>query len=103
MVYYTNMKATLEHHTKYDDSDGNIVEIKIWRVSKTDHTLHGFKYSLVYIVDGIRIVGYDNERGKGDHRHVEGVEHTYVYRGVQELFSDFKTDMESAKRRKYES
>ncbi|MEI6209497.1 MAG: DUF6516 family protein [Desulfuromonadales bacterium] len=95
-----NMKAILEYHIKYDDSDGNIVEIKIWRVLVTDHTPHGFKYTLVYIVDGVRIVGYDNERGKGDHRHFEGAEHPYRYRGVQALLDDFKTDMEAAKRRK---
>jgi hypothetical protein len=26
---------------------------------------------------GIREVGYDNERGKGDHRHFEGTEKAY--------------------------
>jgi len=30
-------------------------------------TTHGFKYRLVYIVNGVRVVGFDNERGKGDH------------------------------------
>lgn len=95
-----NIKATLEHHIKYDDSDGNIVEIKIWRVPVTEHTPHGFKYALVYIVDGVRIVGYDNERGKGDHRHFEDTEYPYRYHGIQALFNDFKTDMEAAKRRK---
>jgi len=92
-----NMKATLEHHTKYDDSDGNIVEIKIWRVPVTEYAPHGIKYSLVYIVDGVRVVGYDNERGKGDHRHINGVEFLYQYHGVQALFNDFKADMKEVK------
>jgi hypothetical protein len=98
-----NMKATLEHHTKYDDSDGNIVEIKVWRVSVTEHTPHGFKYSLVYIVEGVRVVGYDNERGKGDHRHIVDVEQPYQYHGISGLFSDFKADMDALKRGKHES
>ena len=90
-----NMNAILEHHI----NDGNLVEIKIWRVPISEHTPHGFKYSLVYIVNGERIVGYDNERGKGDHRHFEGAEYAYRYHGVQALFNDFKADMEAAKRR----
>jgi hypothetical protein len=32
---------------------------------------HPFKYRLVLIVEGRRAIGFDNERGKGDHRHVE--------------------------------
>ena len=35
---------------------------------------HGFEYRLAYVVDGERVVGYDNERGKGDHRHFKGSE-----------------------------
>jgi hypothetical protein len=38
---------------------------------------HGLKYSLFYGRDGVRIVGYDNERGKGDHKHVGEVETRY--------------------------
>jgi len=33
---------------------------------------HCYKYRLVYIVDGVKVLGYDNERGKGDHRHLDG-------------------------------
>lgn len=94
------MKATLEHHIKHDDNNGYIVEIKIWRVSVTEHTPHGFKYSFVYIVNGERVVGYDNERGKGDHKHIEGAEQPYCYNGIPALFNDFKSDMEAVRRRK---
>ena len=38
---------------------------------------HGFKYRLVYVVDGERVVGYDNEAGKGDHKHL-GADETEV-------------------------
>jgi len=31
---------------------------------------HGLKYRLFYGRDGIRLVCYDNERGKGDHKHI---------------------------------
>ncbi|WP_461833403.1 toxin-antitoxin system TumE family protein [Desulfothermus sp.] len=46
-----------------------MVEIKIWKVKKTQDKPQGLKYSLVYIEKGKRIIGYDNAEGKGDHRH----------------------------------
>ena len=30
---------------------------------------HGLKYSLFYGAEKARLIGYDNEAGKGDHRH----------------------------------
>jgi hypothetical protein len=83
------MKATLLFHSKTDDANGNITEIRIWLVAKTDHTPYGFKYSLVYIERGVRIVGYDNERGKGDHRHFDGEETPYCFVDVDSLIEDF--------------
>ena len=32
---------------------------------------HPFKYRLAFIVNGKCILRYDNERGKGDHRHMK--------------------------------
>jgi hypothetical protein len=51
-------------------------------------TEHGYKYSAVYGVDGVRVVGFDNERGKGDHCHIEGVEMPYPFKGVDQLIED---------------
>jgi hypothetical protein len=91
------MRATLLFHDKKRDELGNIMETKIWRVSVNDHTPHGFKYSLVYVVNGVRVVGYDNERGKGDHRHIAGQELPYRFTTPESLIQDFRTDMESWK------
>jgi len=44
----------------------NLVEIRIWSVPASHKRPHGYKYSLVYIKSGNRIVGYDNAEGKGD-------------------------------------
>ena len=63
------MKAKLIKHDKITDEAGNTIEIKMWVVPKTADKPYGFKYSLVYIVNNKRIVGYDNAEGKGDHRH----------------------------------
>lgn len=48
-------------------------------------TEHGFKYRLVYALEGQRIVGFDNERGKGDHMHVDGIELPYLFTSLEQL------------------
>ena len=39
------------------------------------------------------MVGYDNERGKGDHRHLRGVETPYFFSNVELLMNDFWADV----------
>ena len=90
-----NSKAQLLTHRKERNADGHITEIKIWSVPVADHTPHGIKYSFVYIVTGIRIIGYDNERGKGDHRHINGLEYSYNFSTPAQLLSDFQADIEA--------
>jgi hypothetical protein len=43
----------------------------------------------VYAVNGTRVVGFDNERGKGDHCHLDGRELPYVFSTVDRLIDDF--------------
>ena len=54
---------------------------------------HRIKYRLVYIVDGQRVVGYDNERGKGDHKHIRGTQRVYRFIDVPTLIRDFLRDV----------
>ena len=69
---------------------GGVVEINIWRVPEpVPPTDHGFKYRLVYLVAGRRVIGFDNERGKGDHRHDQEAETAYQFINVTTLLSDF--------------
>jgi hypothetical protein len=35
------------------------------------------------------VIGFDNELGKGDHSHLDGVERPYVFRSVEHLVEDF--------------
>ena len=92
------MKAVLIFHDKKRDELGNIMEIKIWRVPVSDQAPHGFKYSMAYVANGIRVVGYDNERGKGDHKHLAGQELPYHFTTPANLLNDFLADMEAWKR-----
>jgi len=39
-------------------------------------------------------VRYDNERGKGDHRHAGDQKTPYSFISVEQLIQDFKTDIE---------
>lgn len=96
------MKATLIRHDRFNDVFGNIVEMKIWAVPVTEHTPYGVKYSLVYVVDGERAIGYDNERGKGDHKHIDGKEKPYQFTDVDILIEDFANDVEEFIGRRYE-
>ena len=65
------MKATKLFHDKATLPDGSIVEMTIWQLATANpERPHGLKYSLYYGRAGERLVGYDNERGKGDHKHI---------------------------------
>jgi len=88
------MKAELLFHQRIDYDDGAIVELVIWRVpSSVPPSTHGLKYSLFYGRPGVREVGYDNERGKGDHRHFQGNETEYSFTDAERLMADFWSDV----------
>jgi hypothetical protein len=54
---------------------------------------HSYKYRLAYVVNGVCRVRYDNERGKGDHRHLDDKERSYQFRGLNRLLADFWLDV----------
>ncbi len=88
------MKAELLFQQRIDYDDGAIVEMVLWRVPRPVlPSTHGLKYSLFYGRPGVREIGYDNERGKGDHRHFQGVETSYQFSTVDRLIADFWSDV----------
>jgi hypothetical protein len=91
-------KATLLLRERIDYDDGGIVEMVLWRVpSPVPPSTHGLKYSLFYGRRGFREVGYDNERGKGDHRHFRGTEANYTFTTVEQLIDDFWSDVRAVR------
>lgn len=89
-----NMDAVLVEQTKQRLADGCLFEIVIWQVPEpVPGSSHFFKYRLYYGRDGERIVGFDNERGKGDHCHLDGVEFPYEFSTPDALVRDFKAQM----------
>jgi hypothetical protein len=93
------MKAELLFRQRIDYDD--IVEMTIWRVpSPIPPTMHVLKYSLFCGRAGARLVGYDNERGKGNHRHCEDVQTSYTFSTVERLMEDFWSDVRKLRGRK---
>ena len=88
------MDAELVISDKVVFDDGAIQEIVIWWVPKAvPPSEHPFKYRLFYGQPCHRMVGYDNERGKGDHRHFLGREESYRFLGWEALIDDFLADV----------
>lgn len=88
------MKAhrLLTQRLGYDD--GSFADIVIWQVPQAvPGSQHSYKYSLAYVVDRECVLRYDNERGKGDHRHWNGTETAYQFTTPQQLVADFLADI----------
>lgn len=74
--------------------------MKLWLVSNPVRgSSHSFRYSLFYGREGERIIGYDNEPGKGDHRHYANHEEPYPFTTPEQLVRDFLADVRAARRR----
>lgn len=101
MIRKASSNAELAYRRKKTTSDGFIEEVRIWRLPQTSaERPHGFKYSLFFGRPGERIVGYDNERGKGDHRHYGPFEEPYTFVSIDRLITDFENDVARYKSRK---
>ena len=89
------MVAKLLFRDKLVYADGAIREMTLWQLPKRSaERPHGLKYTLYYgLADGTCVVRYDNELGKGDHRHLGDREEPYALVGVEALVSDFLADV----------
>lgn len=93
------MKAVLLRRHRQEFEDGTIIDIVLWRLPKPVPPCgHRYKYRLFYGRAGTRIVGYDNERGKGDHRHLGGREEPYRFESPERLIDDFFADVERSRK-----
>jgi hypothetical protein len=94
-----NIVATLVTRFKDITPEGGVIELVVWALPKpVPPCTHSFKYRAAYAVGGKRIVGFDNERGKGDHRHIGGREEPYRFVSVDQLVEDFIAAVEAARR-----
>jgi hypothetical protein len=88
----SNMKAELLMRERRVLEVG-FIEVIVWRLPEPlSGSTHSFKYRLAYVVEGECVLRYDNESGKGDHRHMGGKGTTYVFVSVDRLLDDFLAD-----------
>lgn len=90
----SNMKAVELIRTRITYSESAFAELVLWRLPKAvEGSSHEYKFRLAYIVSGECVLRYDNEAGKGDHRHFNGKESTYVFTTPDQLIADFQQDI----------
>ena len=88
------MKAIELVRTRIAYSSTAFAELVPWRVpNSVQGSSHRFKYRLAYVVDEVCVLRYDNEVGKGDHRHYGDVESRYKFTTPDKLVGDFQKDI----------
>ena len=92
------MKARLsldERHQLRVDAFA-LVEVRVWETpGPVRGSEHRLKYALAYVVEGVCVLRYDNEAGKGDHRHVGGADDRFTT--PEQLLADFWQDVNTWK------
>ncbi|MCB1622306.1 MAG: hypothetical protein KDI44_16385 [Thiothrix sp.] len=87
-------KAELIFKHRREFADGAILEGVAWLLPKpVDGSGHLYKYRLFYGYPDQRVIGYDNERGKGDHKHYLDMEEPYTFSSPEQVWADFVTDV----------
>lgn len=95
VVTRNNMKAMLLQRSRTNVGGNAFIEMVVWRVpSPVPGSSHPYKYRLALVIDGECVLRYDNERGKGDHRHMQGREEPVEFESLVALLGAFETDAE---------
>lgn len=90
----SNVKATQLLLTRVAYLENAFAELALWQLPKPlNGSAHSYKYRLAYVVDGECVLRYDNETGKGDHRHYAGRESKYSFSTPERLIADFQRDI----------
>lgn len=88
------MKARELFSRRVPVTEQAFAELALWELPEpTDGSKHPYKYRLAFVVTGICVLRYDNETGKGDHKHVSGKETKYRFVSVDKLVADFFEDV----------
>jgi hypothetical protein len=90
----SSLPAKLQYYLRRLFPEGDLIEVKIWSIPKSDDFPEGVKYSMAYIkIDenrARRILGYDNERTKGHHKHYFDEEEDITFKDWNELVKRFR-------------
>src|SRR5437868_1555899 len=90
------MKAREYANQKIKLPDGSLVSVVIWELpERSSERPHGFKYRLNFCTaDGVTLIRYDNELGKGDHKHIADQQQPYKFTNIDTLLEDFWKDVD---------
>jgi len=70
--------------------EDRFADIAIWRVPRrVPGSAHRYKYRLAFVVDEACVLRFDNEAGKGDHKHVGDEQVPYAFTTLERLVEDF--------------
>jgi len=95
-IHTNTIRAILLVRDKKILADGSLVEMVVWRLpGPTPDRPHGLKYRFFSGRGGKCLIRYDNESGKGDHRHFVDIEEPYRFESMERLIRDFLRDVES--------
>jgi hypothetical protein len=90
------MRAALLLKERRVLGEARFVDVTIWRVPKPiPGCTHPFKYRLALVVDELCVLRFDNEAGKGDHKHAGMTQAPYAFTTLDQLVSDFWRDVEN--------
>lgn len=88
------MEAALLQKSRVKLSDNRFADILIWQLpALASGSSHAFKYRLALVVDEVCVLRYDNEAGKGDHKHLGAREVPYNFTTLDQLVDDFWADV----------
>ncbi|CAH1073305.1 toxin-antitoxin system TumE family protein [Candidatus Nitrotoga sp. 1052] len=94
VVIVSNMNARELFNRRVAVTEQAFAELVLWEVPEPlSGSKHRYKYRLAFVVAGKCVLRYDNESGKGDHKHVSGKEVKYSFVSADKLVTDFFEDV----------
>jgi hypothetical protein len=95
VVIISNMNAELLLNERHIVAENTFVEMMVWILPFfLPGSQHIFKYRLALVLDGVYVLRYDNEAGKGDHKHNGMIEIPYKFTTPERLINDFWSDVD---------
>jgi hypothetical protein len=90
------MKARLLLSERRVIGEGRFADLVIWQLPRRlPGSRHAFKYRLAFVVDEECVVRFDNESGKGDHKHVGARQVPYDFQSLTQLVADFWNEIDT--------
>ena len=90
----SNMRAVELLRRRIAYTEDSFAELVLWQLPEPlAGSSHRYKYRLAYVVETLCVIRYDNESGKGDHRHYGATEKPYSFSTPEGLIADFQRDI----------